>query len=166
MKGPWGFLPISHLCLSLWTSLILSLQTAFSKGSQLTTGYKISPSLSLQKPQGRALIGLPGPGAPRWTTWLWPVGGLCKNIAVGRAMETPGAGDRGLPTPPSPVCRAAVPTMDPEHGVWGREAGGGLSGWVRPATKGGFASLPGDKGCWGLLSIFPLAFNLHHNPSV
>lgn len=100
MKGPWAFLPISA---SLWTSLILSLQTTFSKGSQLTTVYKINLSLSLQKPQGRALIGLPGPGAPRWTTWLWPVGGLSKNIAVGRVMETPGAGDRGLPTP-SPVC--------------------------------------------------------------
>lgn len=32
-----GFLPISHLCLSSWAVLILSLPTTFSKGSQLIT---------------------------------------------------------------------------------------------------------------------------------
>ena len=57
----------------------------------LMQGQSLSLSLSLEKPQDRDPIGLLGPNVLPWTTWLWPVGGLSKNIATGQLMGTPGA---------------------------------------------------------------------------
>lgn len=66
-----------------------------------------------------------------------------------------------------PVLRVSCGHAQPGPGAQDAGQGGSrwVSGWVRPATERGFENLLGIRGCWGLLSIFPLAFNLHNSPS-
>lgn len=74
---------------------ILRLFRTFSKDSQLSRQHKtILPTLPMEeKPQGRALIGLPGPDAHCWTRQLG-------SEAMGWGTETPGQGMEGCPLQP------------------------------------------------------------------
>lgn len=130
---------------------LLSLPTPFSKGPPHV---RPLPFPLTRKTSGRGSNWPVGVSCSPWTTWLWPVDGV-----HGRGWGEGWRCGRGLPTPPYPLYRVVVPSAGQEHRVQGREAAGGVRGWVRPASLGGggwgmvLESLLGARDCWVLLSV-------------